>query len=175
METNTEDTIEENSSTAEETEDVPTEPLENLEKPAPARKPRTQKQKAAFEKAREALAVKRANDKEFKAANKKPIGRPKKVAAVKEKVEPKARRSVAQGGRKQTMVYVDDSHTDESSDSEPESIVVRRRRKKRKPKKRKPQQVIYISESDSGESSSESEDDLRAPAQQQQQQEFQFV
>ena len=147
METNTEDTIEENVSTAEETEDEPTEPLENLEKPAPARKPRTQKQKAAFEKAREALAVKRANDKEFKAANKKPIGRPKKVAAVKEKVEPKARRSVAQGGRKQTMVYVDDSHTDESSDSEPESIVVRRRRKKRKPKKRKPQQVIYISES----------------------------
>ena len=99
METNTEDTIEENVSTAEETEDEPTEPLENLEKPAPARKPRTQKQKAAFEKAREALAVKRANDKEFKAANKKPIGRPKKVAAVKEKVEPKARRSVAQGGR----------------------------------------------------------------------------
>ena len=91
METNTEDTIEENVST--------TEPLENLEKPAPARKPRTQKQKAAFEKAREALAVKRANDKEIKEANKKPIGRPKKVAAVKEKVEPKARRSVAQGGQ----------------------------------------------------------------------------
>ena len=163
MDTNTEDTIEENASTAEETEDEPTEPLENLEKPAPARKPRTQKQKAAFEKAREALAVKRANDKEIKEANKKPIGRPKKVAAVKEKVEPKARRSVAQGGRKQTMVYVDDSHTDESSDSEPESIVVRRRRKKRKPKrKRKAQQVIYISESDSGESSSEEEDDLLA-------------
>ena len=179
METNTEDTIEENVSTAEETEDEPTEPLENLEKPAPARKPRTQKQKAAFEKAREALAVKRANDKEFKAANKKPIGRPKKVAAVKEKVEPKARRSVAQGGRKQTMVYVDDSHSEASdnSDGEPESIVVRRRRKKRKPKKRKAQQVIYISESDSGGSSSESEDEDSAvgPAQQQQQQEFLFV
>ena len=104
METNADDLTEENASTAEETEDEPTEPLEKLEKPAPVRKPRTQKQKAAFEKAREALAVKRANDKEFKAANKKPIGRPKKVAAVKEKVEPKARRSVAQGGRKQTMV-----------------------------------------------------------------------
>ena len=176
MDTNTEDTIEENVSTAEETEDEPTEPLE---KPAPARKPRTQKQIAAFEKAREALAVKRANDKEFKEANRKPIGRPKKVAAVKEKVEPKPRRSVAQGGRKQTMVYVDDSHSEasDSSDGEPESIVVRRRRKKRKPKKRKPQQVIYISESDSGQSSSESEDDDSAvgAAQYQQQHEFLFV
>ena len=134
MDTNTEDTIEENVSTTEEDTEEAVEPLE---KPAPARKPRTQKQIAAFEKARAALAVKRANDKEFKEANKKPIGRPKKVAAVKE--EPKPRRRVAQGGRKQTMVYVDDEHSEESDDSEPESIVVRRRRKKRKPKKKKPQ------------------------------------
>ena len=61
METNTEDTIEENVSTTEEDTEEPVEPLE---KPAPARKPRTQKQIAAFEKARAALAVKRANDKE---------------------------------------------------------------------------------------------------------------
>ena len=51
---------------------------------------------AAFDKARVALAVKRANDKEFKAANKKPIGRPKKVAAAAAvKEEPKPRRRVA--------------------------------------------------------------------------------
>ena len=149
--------------------------MEPLEKPAPARKPRTQKQVAAFEKARAALAVNRANDKEFKEANKKPIGRPKKVAEEVSAKPPRCRAGKAQGGRKQTMIYVDDSHSEESEDSEPESIVVRRRRKKRKPKKRKPQQVIYISESDSGGSSSEEEDDLRAPAQQQQQQEFQFV
>ena len=137
MDTNAEDTIEENVSTAEEDTEEATEPLE---KPSPAQKPRTQKQIAAFEKARAALAVKRANNKEFKEANKKPIGRPKKAAAVKEEVEGKPpKRRVAQGGRKQTMVYVDDSHSEESDDSEPESIVVRRRRKKRKPKKKKPQ------------------------------------
>ena len=172
MDTNTEDTIEENVSTAEETEDEPTEPMD---KPAPARKPRTQKQIAAFEKARAALAVKRANDKELKDQNKKPTGRPKKAVVKEEPKQP--RRRVAQGGRKQTMVYVDDSHSEESDDSEPESIVVRRRRKKRKPKKKKPQQVIYISESDSGESSSESEDDSPAgqPAAHYVQQGFHFV
>ena len=130
------------------------------------------------------MAVKRANDKEFKAANKKPIGRPKKVAAaaVKERAEadsPGWRKQTRsrKGGRKQTMVYVDDSHSEESDDSEPASIVVRRRRKKRKPKKKKPQQVIYISESDSGESSSESEDDSPAgqPAAHYVQQGFHFV
>ena len=174
MDTNTEDTIEENVSTAEETEDEPTEPMD---KPAPARKPRTQKQIAAFEKARAALAVNRANDKEFKEANKKPIGRPKKVAEEVSAKPPRCRAGKAQGGRKQTMIYVDDSHSEESEDSEPESIVVRRRRKKRKPKKKKPQQVIYISESDSGQSSSESEDDGAArPAHyQQQDHEFHFV
>ena len=107
MDTKMEDTIEENVSTAEEDTEEATEPLE---KPSPARKPRTQKQIAAFEKARAALAVKRANNKEFKEANKKPIGRPKKVAAVKE--EPKPRRRVAQGGRKQTMIYVDDDQSE---------------------------------------------------------------
>ena len=79
MDTNADDTIEENVSTTEEDTEEPVEPLE---KPAPARKPRTQKQIAAFEKARAALAVKRANDKELKDQNKKPIGRPKKVAAA---------------------------------------------------------------------------------------------
>ena len=179
MDTKTEDIIEENASaTEEDTEEGEVE----LEKSAPPRKPRTQKQIAAFDKARAALAVKRAHDKELKESNKKPIGRPKKAATAQQQPASdkvpkrrggKAQGGKAQGGRKQTMIYVDDSHSDESSDGEPESIVVRRRRKKKKPKKKKAQQVIYISESDSGDSSeSDAPPDDHYP---QQQQQFHFV
>ena len=57
---------------------------EDIEKEAPApkqRKPRTEKQKQAFEKARLALAEKRKKDKERKEATRKPRGRPKKEAS----------------------------------------------------------------------------------------------
>ena len=64
---------------------------EPLEKPIPApkvKKPRTEKQKEAFRKARLALDEKRKRERERKAASKKPRGRPQKKPESESGEEP---------------------------------------------------------------------------------------
>ena len=75
-----------------------------IEKPTPPKKARSEKQRAAFEKAQAALKLKREKERELKAASKKPRGRPKRKQEPDEVAEapPPPRRSRAQGGRKKT-------------------------------------------------------------------------
>ena len=139
----------------------------SIEKAAPPKRPRSEKQRKAFEKAQAALKAKREKDRELKAASRKPRGRPKKVPEVEESVEevPKNAGRRRHAGR-QTEVFIEDGTS--SSDSEPEQIVVKTRRKKKKPKQKKQPQVIYISESDSDEEYAQAEgdyyEDAQAPA-----------
>ena len=140
----------------------------SIEKAAPPKRPRSEKQRKAFEKAQAALKAKREKDRELKAASRKPRGRPKKVleesAQSVESVEVKP--NAARRRQKQTEVFIEDGTS--SSDSEPEQIVVKTRRKKKKPKQKKQPQVIYISESDSDEEYAQAEgdyyEDAQAPA-----------
>ena len=143
---------EENPTVSEEIIEQPTvatvEEDEPIEKPAPARKPRSKAQQEAFAKAQKALQAKRAKDKQDREANRKPRGRPKKVALPPDPEpdpEPILKRR-AQGGRKATQFIIDEEYT--SSDSEPEQIVVKTRRRPRVKKKRQPE-IIYISQSES--------------------------
>ena len=100
------------------------------------KRPRTEKQKAAFEKARKALAEKRA----AKAASKRKPGRPAKQPQVEQvDAKPKTR-------RQPKVRYVELSS---SSSSESEEEVVYVQRKKAKQKKQKQPKVVYISDSDS--------------------------
>ena len=136
----------------------------SIEKAPPPKRPRSEKQRKAFEKAQAALKAKREKERELKAASRKPRGRPKKVLEESaQSVEvPKKRQRAA----KQTEVFIEDGTS--SSDSEPEQIVVKTRRKKKKPKQKKQPQVIYISESDSDEEYAQAEgdyyEDAQAPA-----------
>ena len=99
------------------------------------KRPRTEKQKAAFEKARKALAEKRA----AKAASKRKPGRPAKQPQVEQvDAKPKTR-------RQPKVRYVELSS---SSSSESEEEVVYVQRKKAQKKQRQPK-VVYISDSDS--------------------------
>jgi hypothetical protein len=140
----------------------------SIEKAPPPKRPRSEKQRKAFEKAQAALKAKREKDRELKAASRKPRGRPKKVleesAQSVESVEVKPKRQRHAG--RQTEVFIEDGTS--SSDSEPEQIVVKTRRKKKKPKQKKQPQVIYISESDSDEEYAQAEgdyyEDAQAPA-----------
>jgi hypothetical protein len=136
----------------------------SIEKAPPPKRPRSEKQRKAFEKAQAALKAKREKDRELKAASRKPRGRPKKVlperfatesAQSVESVEVKPKRQRHAG--RQTEVFIEDGTS--SSDSEPEQIVVKTRRKKKKPKQKKQPQVIYISESDSDEEYAQAEGD----------------
>ena len=142
--------------------------LDTIEKAPPPKRPRSEKQRKAFEKAQAALKAKREKDRELKAASRKPRGRPKKVleesaqSVESEEVKPKRQRHAG----RQTEVFIEDGTS--SSDSEPEQIVVKTRRKKKKPKQKKQPQVIYISESDSDEEYAQAEgdyyEDAQAPA-----------
>ena len=51
----------------------------SIEKAAPPKRLRSEKQRKAFEKAQAALKAKQEKDRELKAASRKPRGRPKKV------------------------------------------------------------------------------------------------
>ena len=137
----------------------------SIEKAAPPKRPRSEKQRKAFEKAQAALKAKREKDRELKAASRKPRGRPKKVPEVEESVE-EVPKNAGRRRQKQTEVFIEDGTS--SSDSEPEQIVVKTRRKKKKPKQKKQPQVIYISESDSDEEYAQAEgdyyEDAQAPA-----------
>lgn len=142
----------------------------SIEKAAPPKRPRSEKQRKAFEKAQAALKAKREKDRELKAASRKPRGRPKKVleesAQSVESVEVKPNAARRRHAGRQTEVFIEDGTS--SSDSEPEQIVVKTRRKKKKPKQKKQPQVIYISESDSDEEYAQAEgdyyEDAQAPA-----------
>ena len=70
------ETTEEKSPTVEDN----TEDEGSIEKPTPPKKARSEKQRAAFEKAQAALKLKREKERELKATSKKPRGRPKKSA-----------------------------------------------------------------------------------------------
>ena len=147
----------------------------SIEKAPPPKRPRSEKQRKAFEKAQAALKAKREKDRELKAASRKPRGRPKKVlperfptesAQSVESVEVKPNAARRRHAGRQTEVFIEDGTS--SSDSEPEQIVVKTRRKKKKPKQKKQPQVIYISESDSDEEYAQAEgdyyEDAQAPA-----------
>ena len=90
----------------------------SIEKAPPPKRPRSEKQRKAFEKAQAALQAKREKDRELKAASRKPRGRPKKVleesAQSVESVEVKPKRQRHAG--QQTEVFIEDSTS--SSDSE---------------------------------------------------------
>ena len=122
--------ISEDTADTEDTEEQPTEkPVvsEAIQRP---KKERTQKQKDALEKAREArtrnIAAKKAQKSEAPMVQKKPLKQKKKKAAPR-------------------VVYMDASES--SSDEEPPPIVIKRKKKK---KKKAP---VYVEESESSESS----------------------
>ena len=99
------------------------------------KKERTEKQKAAFERARKTRAANIARNKATKEANKKPLGRPKKV----KKPEPES----------------SSSSEDSSSEEEPEIVFKKKPKVVKKVKQRK-QKVVYITD-DSSESESDDE------------------
>jgi len=124
---------------------------ETLEKPKPPKKPRTDKQIAAFEKAKVALKVKRENEKAHKLANKKPRGRPRQVKEAP--VPPEEPPPNVENNEnikykkkpKQTKYIMSES----DSSSEEEEVIVVKKKERRKPKKRKPPKVVYVSQSES--------------------------
>ena len=77
------ETIEEKSPTVEDN----TEDEGPIEKPTPPKRARSEKQRAAFEKAQAALKIKREKERELKAASKKPRGRPRRCNGRKETKE----------------------------------------------------------------------------------------
>ena len=104
------------------------------------KRPRTEKQKAAFEKARKALAEKRA----AKAASKRKPGRPAKQPQVEQVEElPPAKPKT----RRQPKVRYVELSSSSSSESEEEVVYVQRKSKAQK--KQKQPKVVYISDSDS--------------------------
>ena len=129
------------------------------------KRPRSEKQIAAFEKARKALAEKRAAKAAGKAQNKAKPGRPPKVkstvdAEVRE--VPPPTRPTPKKGRKPKVRYVEmmqsSSSDTESSESEPDEVVyVQQRRRKAKgrkqqnKKKQQQQRVIYVDETSSSD------------------------
>jgi hypothetical protein len=133
---------------------------ETLKKPKPAKKPRTDNQIAAFEKAKVALKVKRENEKAHKLANKKPWGRPRQVKEAPvptEEPPPDVESNIKYKKKpKQTKYIMSES---DSSSEEEEAIVVKKK-ERRKPKKHKPPKVVYVSQSES-----DSDSDYEAPLQ----------
>ena len=116
--------------------------------PNPPKKPRTDKQIAAFEKAKVALKVKRENEKAHKLANKKPRGRPRQVKEAPEEPPPIVENNENikyKKKPKQTKYIMSES----DSSSEEEEVIVVKKKERRKPKKRKPPKVVYVSQSES--------------------------
>ena len=126
------------------------------------KRPRSEKQIAAFEKARKALAEKRAAKAAGKAQNKAKPGRPPKVkstvdAEVRE--VPPPTRPPSKKGRKPKVRYVEMMQSSSSeTESEPDEVVYvqRPRKTKRKTKRKKDTRFVYVE-------SSSSDDDLPPP------------
>ena len=122
------------------------------------KRPRSEKQIAAFEKARKALAEKRAAKAASKAQNKAKPGRPPKVKSEEVKVqEVPSTRPTPSKGRKPKVRYVEmmAESSSSSSESEPDEVVyVRPRKQKKRSKKRQQKQaqrVVYVDDTSSSE------------------------
>ena len=137
------------------------------------KRPRSEKQKAAFEKARKVLAEKRAAKAATKSQNKAKPGRPPKVKSHEVNVAQRPADQVdqvavskpapARKGRKPKVRYVEMMQTSSessssSSESEPDEVVYvqRPRKTKRKTKRKKDTRFVYVE-------SSSSDDDLPPP------------
>ena len=132
------------------------------------KRPRSEKQKAAFEKARKVLAEKRAAKAATKSQNKAKPGRPPKVKSHEvnkrpaapevevDQVAPKPTRK----SRKPKVRYVEMMPSSSSeTESEPDEVVyVQRKKTKRKTKKKQDTRLVYVEDS-----SSSSDDDLPPP------------
>ena len=130
------------------------------------KRPRSEKQKAAFEKARKVLAEKRAAKAATKSQNKAKPGRPPKVkshevnerpaAPEVDQVAPKPTRK----SRKPKVRYVEMMPSSSSeTESEPDEVVyVQRKKTKRKTKKKQDTRLVYVEDS-----SSSSDDDHTFP------------
>ena len=133
------------------------------------KRPRSEKQKAAFEKARKVLAQKRAAKAATKSQNKAKPGRPPKVKSHEvnkrpaapevdqvDQVAPKPTRK----SRKPKVRYVEMMPSSSSeTESEPDEVVyVQRKKTKRKTKKKQDTRLVYVEDS-----SSSSDDDHTFP------------
>ena len=128
------------------------------------KRPRSEKQKAAFEKARKVLAEKRAAKAASKAQNKAKPGRPPKVKSQEVHEDPVDQVAVSKPapprkGRKPKVRYVEMMQSSESSsESEPDEVVyVQRKKTKRKTKRKQATRVLYQ------ETSSSDDDDAIPP------------
>ena len=130
------------------TEGLEQEITKDIETGKKPKKPRTEAQKAAFMKAREALAEKRKAAAEEKVLNKKKPGRPRNPPKVKEEepVESKPTK------KEKKVQYVLEESSSSSEEEEEEIVYVKRSKGQKKPKKKQGQKVVYLS------SSSEEED-----------------
>ena len=138
--------------------------MDSLEKPeiTKKKKPRSEAQIAAFNRAREVLAEKRKTARELKLkAPKKALGRPKKT--VQEPLEDAglAGVSVLKVKTKKPPIYIDETETESSEEEEP-IVYVKKKPKKRR--KKKPLKIVYVSAS---ESSSDSEQEYESNQHQQ--------
>ena len=123
------------------------------------KRPRSEKQKAAFEKARKVLAEKRAAKAATKSQNKAKPGRPPKVKSQEVKVDQAdhvdqvAVSKPARKGRKPKVRYVEmmpSSSSESSSESEPDEVVyVQRKKTKRKTKRKQDTRLVYVEDSSS--------------------------
>ena len=125
------------------------------------KRPRSEKQIAAFEKARKALAEKRAAKAAGKAQNKAKPGRPPKVKSTEVHAVPPTR-ATPKKGMKPKVRYVEmmPSSSSESSDSEPDEVVYvqRRPRRQRKTKRKQDTRLVYVEDD-----TSSSDDDTTPP------------
>ena len=132
------------------------------------KRPRSEKQKAAFEKARKVLAQKRAAKAATKSQNKAKPGRPPKVKSHEVNVGPAdqvdqvavSKPAPARKGRKPKVRYVEMMPSSSSeTESEPDEVVyVQRKKTKRKTKKKQDTRLVYVEDS-----SSSSDDDHTFP------------
>ena len=119
------------------------------------KRPRSEKQKAAFEKARKVLAEKRAAKAATKSQNKAKPGRPPKVKEVNvgpvDQVDQVAVSKPARKGKKPMVRYVEMMPSSSSeTESEPDEVVyVQRKKTKRKTKRKQDTRLVYIEDSSS--------------------------
>ena len=132
------------------------------------KRPRSEKQKAAFEKARKVLAEKRAAKAATKSQNKAKPGRPPKVKSHEVNVGPAdqvdqvAVSKPARKSRKPKVRYVEMMPSSSSeTESEPDEVVYvqRPRKPKRKTKRKKDTRLVYVEDE-----SSSSDDDHTSPS-----------
>ena len=132
------------------------------------KRPRSEKQKAAFEKARKVLAEKRAAKAATKSQNKAKPGRPPKVKSHEVNKRPAApevdqvapKPAPPRKSRKPKVRYVEMMPSSSSeTESEPDEVVyVQRKKTKRKTKKKQDTRLVYVEDS-----SSSSDDDHTFP------------